>query len=203
MTDQTWLVFALSAMLGGLASLVLFLAGGAAARLAVMQSMGGRMYRTKLWALDRIWPLTLFRVAWERRRVGLGCAVLTPLILMKSAGCLVLGVIVLVWLPLAMLILPSLFSQVDAYQHPEGRRWMHRVILLQGGSHLVAAAAGAAVQVAAGFQLDRLIPTAGEHSTLLIVAVVVSAALGIGAGWAESWAHIRLNLLENEVAGIL
>ncbi len=160
------------------------------------------MYRKKLSALER-WPLTLFKLAWERGTVAAGSAVLTPLILLKSAGCLFLGVLALAWIPLAMLMLPSLFAHSASYHQPAGRRWMHRILILQGGSHLLAASLGSTIQITAGFEIIRLIPTATIHLPLLVSGSVIWVTLGIAAGYTEASAHIRAGLLNQETAGIL
>ncbi len=198
------MVFALALALGAVASVLSFGAGGfLAARVDLLQKMGVRMHRTKIWALEHVWPLTLLQKAWKMQSVAIGTALLAPLILLKSAGCLVLGIVALAWVPLAMLILPALFRQVEGIKEPLGRKWIHRVVGLQGGSHLVAAAVGAAIQNAAGFRVEELLPAAAVQLPLIVAGSIVAAALGIAAGWAESYAHIRLRLLEKEFAGLL
>ena len=202
--SNPWLSFGLTFVLGAVASVAAFGAGTIlATKVRVLEKMGVRMHRTKLWALEHVWPLTLFQKAWKLQSVAIGTALLAPMILLKSAGCLVLGIAAAAWLPLAMLILPALFLQVEGSQEPLGRKWIHRVIGLQGGSHLVAAAAGTAIQFAAGFRLEELLPQASAHLPLLIVSSLISAGLGIAAGWAESYTHIRLRLMEKEFAGLL
>ena len=204
MTRNPTLVFVLTIVIGAISSVLAFQVGSfLAGRVGLMARLGARMYRTKLWALEHVWPLTLLQKAWKLGSVGIGAALLAPMILLKSAGCLVLGIVAAAWLPLVMLIIPALFFQVEGFREPRGRRWIYRVLGLQAGSHLVAAAVGVAIQAAAGFRLDALLPTAGGHLPLIIAGSIVSAILAVAAGWAESYTHIRLRLLEKEFAGLL
>ncbi|MEO0424902.1 MAG: hypothetical protein AAF184_21380 [Pseudomonadota bacterium] len=168
-------LFLLSWFLTQSASVLLLHLGGRLAGWTPLMRVGELAHRQKLQALDRTWPLTRVRPAIARQDLQACTLIFSGLIVAKSLGALLLGVVTVFWLPLASLLVPSIITAHD----PDDallRRWTHRVALWQVTSHTLAAALGFSLFVAG--------PGRGEGlrlvlaSNLAVVALVLGASVG-------------------------
>ncbi len=172
----------------GLSQIVSLLALWAGSRLTGHRHflrLGQLAHTQKLRALERMWPLTGIRPALERQDKLTCTIILTSLIVLKSFASLAFGVVMVFWLPLASLMVPSIVAVHDP-NDPSLGRWVRQVATLQVTSHALAAALGFAV-VAVGPWVGKPLSAAiGSNPVLLGVVCAVSLGFAVAAGRAEA-----------------
>lgn len=147
------------------------------------------LHRKKIAALER-WPLSHVRRAVDEGRGGSATAILAGLILLKSAASLLLGVVMVFWLPLAALLVPTMVAAHD----PDDARlaaWAGRVARLQVSSHALAAAPGFALvrhSLRPGTSVTALV---ADHGGLLSMLLGLSALAAVAAARSEARGLLR------------
>ena len=146
--------------------------------------IGEVAHRRKMAALDRYWPLTLIRPAVKKGDLMTCMFVLSLLILLKSIFCLLLGLIVVFWLPFASLLIPSI---VGAHKPGDKRllRDVSWVALLQVTSHSTAAAIGFVLSVAY-WKSHAIFDNQAMQTVTLSLGIATSIGFAIAAGFYES-----------------
>jgi hypothetical protein len=147
--------------------------------------LGKTAHQRKLRALDRIWPLTRVRPALADGNTTLVTAVLSTLILVKSAASLVFGIVMVFWLPLASLIVPAIVYEHDP-DNPGLAAWVRRVAALQVTSHVLAAAVGFAAILTGPLAGVTLYATIESNLVSFAVPCALSFAFALAAGGAEA-----------------
>jgi hypothetical protein len=168
-----------AASLGGLTL------GGRLIDRPLLRRLGALSHPKKMRALDTVWPMTRIRPALRRGDVATVAAIITSLVLLKSLASLVLGLVTVIWLPLASLIVPTIIAAED----PDDvalRGWVQSVARLQVTSHVVAAAFGLAVTVAGPLAGRSLTGVIREHARLTVTALALSVGFAIAAGRREA-----------------
>ncbi len=167
------------------ASLLLLQIGSRFARHPDLMKLGGIAHRNKMRALERMWPLTRLRGAVARGDLGTTTLILSVGIVVKSMASLVLGVILVFWLPVASFVVPSIIAVHDP--DDSGRiAWVKRVASLQITSHALAAALGFALVVVGPIGGASLTDAAGSNPILLVAACAASLGFALAAGRAEA-----------------
>ncbi len=146
--------------------------------------------RSKLRALERVWPLTRLRVLAERGDAAMCTVILSSLIAIKSAASLAFGFIMVFWLPLASLLVPSIIAVHDP-NDPGLQRWVLKVAMLQVTSHGLAAALGFALVVAGPLSGQPLGALVVGHISLVVLTCVGSLGFATAAGRAEAMGLIK------------
>ncbi|MEM8960796.1 MAG: hypothetical protein AAGD38_04895 [Acidobacteriota bacterium] len=167
-----------------LASMAMLWIGSSIQANRLLLWLGETAHKRKMEALDRFWPLTLIQPAVERQDATTCIVVLSSLILLKSLGCLVLGVVVVFWLPFASLLIPSIVAVHD----PHDTRLLSRVrkvALLQVTSHSLAAAIGFAVSISLwrGFTMSEIL---ASLTVPLAIGMIGSVGFAVATGKAET-----------------
>ena len=182
------------ALLGsGAASFLAFvLADRFLSRLPWLQAIGRKMHDQKMAMLDKP-PLRQYQKALDRGRFGTGLFIITALILFKSIGSGLLGLITVFYLPLGVGTIPALAAEHG--DQPGLCRWVAQVTAWQLTSHLLAACVGFAATwlwIRTGVSpTDYLLQSAGFTSLFL----VGSLATGLVAAWIETTGHFRKGFL--------
>lgn len=168
-----------------LASLLMIRIGVHYASHRYLVRLGAIAHRQKMQALDHIWPLTKLRAAAGNGQVGRCTLILAALIILKSLACLVFGIAMIFWLPVASLLVPAIVARHDP-DDPGLMAWVRRVAMLQVSSHTLAAALGATV----AWQVLHSDATAAlvivEHATLFALVAAASLGFAIAAGRIEA-----------------
>jgi hypothetical protein len=147
--------------------------------------MGQIAHQRKMVALDKYWPLTKIRPAVTRGDQTTCTVILSLLIAAKSLMCLCFGIVVLFWLPLASLIVPSIVTVHD----PNDKHlmsWIRWVAILQVTSHTLAAALGFAVVVEATSSSKSIIDVLRSNALLASILVLLSLGFALAAGKSEA-----------------
>ena len=150
-----------------------------------MMILGRVAHDRKMTALERFWPLTQIRPAVEKGDQRKCATILSMLIVAKSLLCFLLGIVVIFWLPLACLIVPSIIAVHD----PDDRQlksWIMRVSILQVTSHTLAAALGFAIVVEAMYTPEPLLRVIESQAVWIIVVITVSLGFALAAGRTEA-----------------
>lgn len=177
--------FAIAWLLTQIASLLMLEAGTRFAGNRLLMRLGEISHRQKMSALERIRPLTRIPDAVARGDTLTCTVILASLIALKSAASLVFGIVMVFWLPLASVLVPSIVAVHDP-DDPSLGPWVRRVAALQVTSHALAAALGFAL-VLAGPLADRSIAEAIDSNVgLLVVASLASLGFAFAAGRAEA-----------------
>lgn len=153
------------------------------------------LHRQKMRALER-WPLTRVRRAVESGDQLTATSILSLLILLKSAAVLLLGVVMLFWLPLAALLLPTLVAAHDS-EDRQLQRWASRLAALQITSHVLAATVGFVLTVRgplAGAPLSHL---TSNHALPVAVVLLGSVVFAVAAGRREALGLLHHGVLED------
>ncbi|MGJ8663870.1 MAG: hypothetical protein ACSHWU_09475 [Marinicella sp.] len=104
--------------------------------------IGNLAHKQKMKALDSYWPLSKIRSALAQNNTTLCQIILTSLIAFKSLMSFVLGALMVIWLPLAAFLVPSIITV-----HQPGNlallQKVNRIARWQVSSHTLAAAVGA------------------------------------------------------------
>lgn len=167
------------------ASLVLLAVGTRLTGQPLFLRIGQMSHDRKMQAMDRMWPLTKVRPAVESRNLGMLTTILAAAIAVKSLASLVFGVIMVFWLPLASLLVPSIVAVHDP-DDPSLVPWVRKVAALQVTSHAVAAAAGFVVVVLGPLASESLAAAFSRSAGLVAVACVISLVFAVAAGRAEA-----------------
>ncbi len=150
-----------------------------------LMRIGALAHRKKMRALERVWPLTRIRSAVERGDAGSCSVILSSLITLKSAASLAFGIVMIFWLPLASVMVPSIVALHDP-DDPTLLSWVRRVATLQVTSHALAAALGFAL-VAAGPLAERPLAEVLRADVPLVVAASLASLLfALAAGRLEA-----------------
>lgn len=152
--------------------------------------IGEIAHKRKLAALDRYWPLTLLRPAIEQGNTKTCVGVLSILIALKSLGCLLLGIVVVFWLPFASLLVPS----IVALHNPDDPSLMasvRNVAVLQVTSHSLAAAIGFAIVALSIQNQVSILEAAGSLWPGMICGIVGSLGFALAAGRSETAMLLR------------
>jgi hypothetical protein len=179
----TWLLAATVLSLG--ASLLMLHIGSRLLNHRYLVRLGKIAHQRKLRALERIWPLTRVRPALREGNIGLVTIILSTLILLKSVASLVLGCVMVFWLPFASLIVPAIVYEHDP-DDPSLLAWIRKVAALQLTSHVLAAAVGFAAIVAGPLAGVPLAATLESNMVPFTVLCAVSLTFAVAAGKAEA-----------------
>jgi hypothetical protein len=179
--------------LSQVASLIALWAGSRLAGRSQFLRLGQVAHEKKLRALDRMWPLTRIRPALERDDQLTCTIILTSLILLKSVASMLFGVIMVFWLPLASIVVPSIVAVHDP-DNPSLQKRIRRVAALQVTSHALAAALGFAVVAIGPWAGSSILEAVGSNSGLLAVVSAASLGFAIAAGKAEAGGLMQLGL---------
>ncbi len=147
--------------------------------------IGALAHRKKMRALERVWPLTRIRPAVERGDAGACSVILSSLIALKSAASLAFGIVMVFWLPLASVMVPSIVAVHDP-DDPTLLSWVRRVATWQVTSHALAAALGFALVVAGPLAERPLAEVLRSNVPLVVVASLASLAFALAAGKLEA-----------------
>jgi hypothetical protein len=180
------LVFGLSeaASLGGL------MLGGRMLDRPLLRRLGAQSHAKKMRALDAVWPMTRIRPALQRGDAATVVAIITALVLLKSLASLVFGLLMVVWLPVASLIVPTIIAAEDP-DDVDLRGWVQGVARLQVTSHVAAAALGFAATAAGPLAGRSVTAIIGENAGLTVVALALSVGFAIAAGRREALGVVR------------
>ena len=166
-------------------SLLMLEVGSRYARHPYLMKLGALAHRKKMRALERVWPLTRLRRAAEEGDRVTSTVILSSAIVVKSVASLALGVVMVFWLPLASLVVPSIITVHDP-NDPSLIKWVKRVASLQVTSHALAAALGFALVVSGPLAGASLIDAAESNPILLALVSATSLGFAIAAGRAEA-----------------
>lgn len=157
---------------------------------SALRRLGALAHAKKMRSLESVWPLTRIRPAVARGDVAGVMTIITALVALKSAACLIFGIVAVFWLPVASVIVPAIAAAEDP-DDPELALWVQGVARLQVTSHVVAAALGFAVMVAgplAGLPLGAVL---GDHPLSTLAALALSAGFAVAAGRREAMGVVR------------
>ncbi|WP_223789054.1 hypothetical protein [Marinicella meishanensis] len=145
----------------------------------LMRRLGHLAHQQKMRALVKIWPLNRLIPALNQHHIRRCQVIITGLIMVKSLLCLVLGVVMIIWLPLAAFVVPAIITEHDpADQHLQ--TVVHRIAFWQVTSHALAAAMGAVLLLGWWQQNPQIInldPTVVMTFSWALVGVVFCAWL--------------------------
>ncbi len=179
------ILFAWAWVLTEAGSLAMLTIGAQVAGNRLLMRLGQLAHRQKLYAVEHMWPLTRLRSAAGRGETWTCTLILAPLIVLKSLGCLVFGVVFVFWLPLASLVVPS----VVAVHDPDDQAlsaWVRKVATLQVTSDAIAAALGFAVVLSGALNGSVNTDLIAENGTLLLAGSAASLAFAIAAARLEA-----------------
>ncbi len=165
-----------------------YLLGAGVADRPALAGLGRRLYRQKLDALSRA-PLNRYAAAVRRGDLATGTLILAALILAKSLFSGLLGLLVVPYLPLAMVLIPALARAADVETGPTS--WLIRVSALQMASHGLAAAVGFAATLTWLLTGRSPLAVASASSALTAALLLGSAVTGVLAARLEAVGHIR------------
>ena len=183
---------------GATACWATFHLGGLIARGPRVASIGAGIYGRRLAGLERR-PGRWILEAAKTDGTGRAGLVLSLLILLRSGFLMILGVLGLALLAIGAGLAPALLGASRAYQQPKKRRWILAVLRTQAAGHLVAATAGAALQLTAGFSLAALPGSWLIVGDFVLAATVIWVLLGFAAGYLEAHTLIRRGVLATEL----
>lgn len=166
-------------------SLLMLEIGARFAHNRLLLRLGQIAHRKKMRALERIWPLTRVRPAAKRGDIATCTVILSSMIAAKSALSFVFGIVMVFWLPLASVIVPSIVAVHDPGD-PGLARWVRKVAILQVTSHALAAALGFALAVKGPLNEKSILSVVDANATLLVLASLASLALALAAGKTEA-----------------
>ncbi len=172
-------------LLTQVACLLMLRAGSQLANHRYLLCLGKLAHQQKIRSLDRIWPLTRIRPALADGDLNTCVVILAALIVLKSLACLIVGMVMVFWLPLASMLVPSLVA-VHNPDDPGLRRWVQKVAALQVTSHILAAALGFTLFWLGPWSGTPLIEVVESNVVLIMVASLSSIGLAIAAGYAEA-----------------
>ncbi|MEM9385993.1 MAG: hypothetical protein AAGA68_13090 [Pseudomonadota bacterium] len=178
-------LFLLSWVLTQAASMFFLQVGERLAGWTPLRRVAESAHRKKLEALDRTWPLTRVRGAIARRDLRECTLILSGLIMVKSLGALLFGIVTVFWLPLASLFVPSIVAVHDPHDS-KLREWIHRVAVRQVTSHALAAALGFALFYVGAIGGAGLSATLDSNLALLAVVLLASGGFAVAAGRLEA-----------------
>ena len=142
-------------------------------------------HQRKLQALETVWPLTRLRAAAERGAAAPCTVILSSLIVAKSLGCFVFGIVVVFWLPVASLVVPTVVAIHDP-DDPTLVSWVRRVAALQVTSHAIAGALGFGLAIVGPLDGVSVSTTLSEHAPLAATGLAASFAFAVAAGRLEA-----------------
>lgn len=166
-----------------------------APRIVVFEKLGALAYRKKMKLLDGPWPMTVFRSATVENRLGIAVVIVSALITLKSLLVAVIGIVGVFLLPASVATMPAILAHHECAQRELFRRWAILTMVLQGASHVVAAALGFTpiwIILRTQFTLSDVLRT---NWVIVGYAAVGSLVLAIAAGCVEAYGQVRLNLL--------
>ena len=147
-------------------------------------------HQKKMNSLERMWPLTKIRPAVARKDALVCNIILSTLIIIKSVASCVFGIVMVFWLPLASLLVPSIITIHDP--NDAGlQTWIKKVSLLQVTSHSLAAALGFVLFVLGPLADQSLTSIILANLTLVLLVCFASLIFAIAAGWAETQGIIQ------------
>jgi len=155
-----------------------------------LKQFGAKSHASKMKALATKWPLTLIRPAVRRGDVGTVTLIVTLLVVLKSLGSMIFGLLTVFWLPIASLTVPSVIAAEDPGD-PELLAWAQGVARLQVTSHVIAAALGFAVTVAGPLAGIHVFQVLRENVEVSVVALVLSLVFAVAAGRREAQGIVK------------
>lgn len=183
--SNAWGILGLSWVLTQALSLLMLDIGSRFAGQRHLVELGRIAHRQKMRALERTWPLTRLRRAIQRRDQRSCTIILSSLIALKSLGCLVLGIVMVFWLPIASLFVPAIVAVHDP-DDPSLAVWVRRVAALQVTSHALAAAVGFTVIVVGPIGRTPLPSVIATNAALFASVLMIALALAVVAGRVEA-----------------
>lgn len=182
--------------ISGAVSVALYWIGGlAAARSRWLTSVGKVFYAKKVKSLDS-WPLSIYKHAAQRREHVVCYGVIALAILLKSVASFLIGPIAIVWLPMAMLIMPALVRAHSGRR--EVHAWATLVTVLQGASHLFAAASGFSLVWVWLIDERQFLALSRSESGTIAALLFTSLTLALAAAWVEVDGHVRRGYLDEK-----
>ncbi len=164
--------------------------------MAWTRRLAQQIYHKKIQAMEKSPPLIMYKRAVDEGRNGVGLAILTILISLKSLGAMVMGIIMVFWLPLAtLLLMPGI---IDAHQPGEAakaRQKFAEVTIAQVSSHAIAAALGYALTKTWWASDTGLWALIVQNSTTVIWTLAASLLVAVLAAWLELRVHVVHKLL--------
>ena len=183
--NDAWTVFGFIWLLTQAASLAMMGIGVRYAAHRYLVTLGALAQRQKLQAMDRIWPLTRLRVAARQGQLAICTLILGGLIVLKSLACLLLGIVMVFWLPVASLMVPAIVAVHDP-DDPTLMTWVRRVATLQLTSHALAAALGATLVLLGPLATKTLTQVIVDNDLLCGVVSVAAYGFALAAGRMEA-----------------
>ncbi len=147
--------------------------------------LGRLAHQQKMRSLDRVWPLTRIRPALANGDLNTCIVILSVLIVLKSLASLVVGMVMVFWLPLASMLVPSIVT-VHNPDDPGLSHWVRKVAALQVTSHILAASLGFTIFWLGPWAGIPLLEVIGSNIVLIILASLSSLGLAIAAGYSEA-----------------
>jgi len=185
--------FCLAWILTQVGSFVMLEVGTRFADHRCLRWVGQRAHQQKMAALDRVWPLTRIRAAAARGDTRTCVTILGSLIAVKSAASLLFGLIMVFWLPLVSVMVPSIVAVHDP-DDPSLLPWIRRVAALQVTSHALAAALGFALTLAGPLGDQPLSTLLQENIPLILIGSLASLAFAVAAGVFEARGVVQRGL---------
>lgn len=178
-------LFGLVWLLTQVASLIMLGVGVRFAGHRYLVTLGSTAQRQKLQAMERLWPLTRLRAAAARGQLGVCTLILAALIVLKSVACLLLGVVMVFWLPVASLVVPAIVAVHDP-DDPTLMAWVRRVATLQVTSHALAASLGATLTMLGPLSGTPVSEVIIDHAALFALVSIAAVGFALAAGQMEA-----------------
>lgn len=184
---ESLVLFALAGS-GGASLLAYILADRFLPSLPWLQAIGRKMHDQKMAMLDKP-PLRQYKQALDRGHFKSGFSIIAALILLKSIGSGVLGLITVIYLPFGVGTIPALAAEHG--DQPGLRTWVAQVTAWQLASHLLAACIGFAATWL--WFSDGIAPAESMVQSPVLTATFVGGSLltGLVAAWIETAGHFR------------
>lgn len=184
MTDEI-LFFGTCWLLTQTISVLMLLVGARYSSHHYLLKIGKIAHQKKMNSLERIWPMTKIRPAVARKDALVCNIILSTLIILKSVASCVFGIVMVFWLPLASLLVPSIIT-IHNPNDAGLKTWIKKVSLLQVTSHSLAAALGFVLYVLGPLADQSLTSIIFANLTLVLSVCFASLVFAIAAGWAET-----------------
>jgi hypothetical protein len=171
------------------ASILFLYMGSALLDNPILLKLGEKAHVKKIKALDKMWPLTKIRPALAENNPRAVTKILSGLIILKSIMSFFFGILMVVWLPLSSLMVPSIIHLHDP-NDPSLQQWVKRVSFFQITSHAVAAALGATLflegYMDGSIDFAVVVSAMNENMTLVIIVLFASLLFALFAGKVET-----------------
>jgi hypothetical protein len=189
MSDEL-VIFSLCWLLTQISSVLMLLVGVRYSNHSYLLKIAKIAHRKKLESLDRIWPLTKIRPAVARKDTIACSIIFSSLIIFKSVASLVFGILMVFWLPMASLVVPSIIAIHDP-DDVSLLPWIKKVSFLQVTSHSLAAALGFVLIIAGPLSDEPLKMIILANLKLVVLVCIASLGFAVAAGRIEALGVIQ------------